>query len=102
MPGATPIDLFLNVLPFHDEVERNSPPVCPSKGARFRSSAARRSSSSRRCSTGPRDWADIEAMVEARSFDVEPRRVDWIRQMLGDDRRIERMRRAGSEAPLTG
>ena len=42
-----------------------------SRIARSRCSTARRWRCSRRCSTAPRDWADIEAMVEARALDLE-------------------------------
>jgi hypothetical protein len=48
-----------------------------------------------------RDWADIEAMVEARSFDPDEA-SEWIREMLGEDRRIEQLasaqERRGSQA----
>ena len=32
----------------------------------------------------PHDWVDIEAMVEARSLDVDEA-IRWIREMVGDD-----------------
>ncbi|MGO9488076.1 MAG: hypothetical protein ACLQBB_03495 [Solirubrobacteraceae bacterium] len=100
---ATPIDLFFSVLPFHDEVERNirhvsfgdrTIPVLDCTGlAVFKALFAR-----------PRDWVDIEAMIEARSLDTgEASR--WIREMLGDDPRIEQLealqgaRRSQSEPP---
>jgi hypothetical protein len=87
--GITPVDLFLNVLPFHEHVaghvrqvpfEGRTIPVL-SCGALvvFKAMFAR-----------PRDWVDIEAMVEAGSFDVGEA-SHWIREMLGDDRRIDQL-----------
>lgn len=90
MWDGTPIDLFFSVLPFHDEVQRNvrqvpfgdrTIPVLDCTGlAIFKAMFGR-----------PRDWVDIEAMVEARSIDVEEV-VRWIREMLGEDERIGRLR----------
>jgi hypothetical protein len=98
---ATPIDVFFSVLPFHDEVERNirhvsfgdrTIPVLDCTGlAVFKAMFAR-----------PRDWVDIEAMVEARSLDVDEA-MRWVREMVGDDSRVERLaelgalRRSGAE-----
>ncbi|HEX4188990.1 MAG TPA: hypothetical protein VHY83_13935 [Solirubrobacteraceae bacterium] len=91
---ATPIDVFFSVLPFHDEVERNvrqvafgdrTIPVLDCTGlAVFKAMFAR-----------PRDWVDIEAMVEARSFDVDEA-VRWVREMAGDDPRAERLAELGA------
>ncbi len=87
--GITPIDLFLNVLPFHDRIEshvREVPfeghtiPVVDCTGlAVFKAMFAR-----------PRDWVDIEAMVEARSLDVDEA-IRWIREMVGDGERVEQL-----------
>src|SRR5260370_802221 len=86
---ATPIDVFFSVLPFHDEVERNirhvsfgdrTIPVLDCTGiAVFKAMFAR-----------PRDWVDIEAMVEARSLDVDEA-TRWGREMVGHDPRVERL-----------
>jgi len=100
---ATPIDVFFSVLPFHDEVERNvrhvsfgdrTIPVLDCTGlAVFKAMFAR-----------PRDWVDIEAMVEARSLDVDEA-MRWVREMIGDDPRVERLaelraqRRSQAEPP---
>ena len=52
----------------------------------------------------PRDWVDIEAMVEARSFNVDEA-IGWIREMVGDDPRVETLtslntsRRSQGEPP---
>jgi hypothetical protein len=100
---ATPIDVFFSVLPFHDEVERNirhvsfgdrTIPVLDCTGlAVFKAMFAR-----------PRDWVDLEAMVEARSLDVDEA-MRWVREMVGDDPRVERLaelralRRSQAEPP---
>jgi hypothetical protein len=100
---ATPIDLFFSVLPFHDEVERNvqhvsfgdrTIPVLDCTGLAIFKAMFGRS----------RDWVDIEAMVEARSFDVEEA-TRWIREFVGEDQRIEKLvelrenRRSQAEPP---
>jgi hypothetical protein len=66
----TPIDIFLNVLPFHDEVaagvrqvvlaDRSIPVLDCGALTIFKAMFDR-----------TKDWADIEAMVEHRSIDVE-------------------------------
>jgi hypothetical protein len=100
---ATPIDLFFSVLPFHDEVERNvrhvtfgeeTITVLDCTGlAVFKAMFDR-----------PRDWVDIEAMFEARSFDSDEA-SRWIREMVGEDPRIEKLaelranRRSQAEPP---
>lgn len=77
----TPIDLFFNVLPFHGEVAKNVrhvpfgdrtiPVVGCTALAVFKAMFDR-----------TRDWADIEAMVEAKAIDVADA-VSWIREMAG-------------------
>src|ERR1035437_5271249 len=68
--GETPIDVFLNVLPFHDEVEagvrqvvlanRSIPVLNCSALAVFKAMFDR-----------TQDWADIETMIAHRSINVE-------------------------------
>jgi hypothetical protein len=87
--GATPIDLFLNVLPFHDHVaaqvrmvpfEGHTIPVLGCTGlAVFKAMFDR-----------PRDWVDIEAMVEARSLEIDEARR-WLVEMVGADARAEKL-----------
>jgi hypothetical protein len=87
--GITPVDLFLNVLPFHRHVEehvrqvpfeeRTIPILSCTALAVFKAMFDR-----------TQDWADIEAMVEAQSFDLEEA-SHWIREMVGDDRRIDQL-----------
>jgi hypothetical protein len=81
----TPIDLFLDVLGFHREVakgvrrvpfaERTIPVVGCTALAVFKAMFDR-----------TRDWADIEAMVEASAVDVE-QVLRWVTEMSGSDSR---------------
>lgn len=97
---ATPIDVFFSVLPFHDEVERNirhvsfgdrTIPVLDCTGlAVFKAMFAR-----------PRDWVDIEAMVEARSLDIDEA-MRWVQEMVGDDSRIEKLSELGARRRSQG
>ncbi len=85
----TPIDLFFSVLAFHDEVERNirhvpfgerTIPVLGCTGlAVFKAMFDR-----------PRDWVDIEAMVEARAVDLEEARRRVV-EIVGEDARAEKL-----------
>ena len=85
----TPIDLFFNVLPFHDDVARNVrhvsfgdrtiPVLSCTALAVFKAMFSR-----------PRDWVDIEAMVEARSLDLDEARR-WVLEMVGDDERVDKL-----------
>jgi hypothetical protein len=85
----TPIDLFFNVLPFHDEVARNVrhvsfgdrtiPVLSCTALAVFKAMFSR-----------PRDWVDIEAMVEARSLDLDEAKR-WVIEMAGEDPRVEKL-----------
>jgi hypothetical protein len=79
----TPMDLFFSVLPFHDQVasevrrvafeDRSIPVLSCTALAVFKAMFDR-----------SRDWADIEAMVEARSLNLgEASR--WVREMAGPD-----------------
>jgi hypothetical protein len=87
--GGTPIDLFFSVLPFHDEVGRNVrhvtfgdrtiPVLSCTSLAVFKAMFDR-----------PRDWIDIEAMVEAGALDLDEAKR-WIVEMVGDDPRAEKL-----------
>jgi hypothetical protein len=83
----TPIDLFFSVLPFHEQVasnvrqvsfeDRSIPVVDCTALAVFKAIFDR-----------TRDWADVEAMIEARSLDLDEA-VRWVGEI------------AGTEAPAT-
>jgi hypothetical protein len=79
----TPIDLFFSVLPFHDRVasevrqvsfeDRTIPVLGCTALAVFKAMFDR-----------PRDWVDIESMVEARALDLaEASR--WVSEIAGSD-----------------
>jgi hypothetical protein len=38
----------------------------------------------------PRDWVDIEAMVEARSLDIDEAKR-WVVEIVGEDARAEKL-----------
>ncbi|HEY4450004.1 MAG TPA: hypothetical protein VGN13_00230 [Solirubrobacteraceae bacterium] len=98
--GATPVDLFLNVLPFHDHVAehvrmvpfegRNIPVLSCTALVVFKAMFDR-----------TQDWADIETMVEAGSFDLDEA-THWIREMLGEDRRTEHLAAAAARRRSQG
>jgi hypothetical protein len=103
--GSTPIDVFLNVLPFHEHVAEQVRQV-PFEGRSIPVLSCTALVVFKAMFDRTQDWADIEAMVEARSFDADEARR-WIREMLGDDRRVdqlaeaqERRRSQGGPPPL--
>jgi hypothetical protein len=79
----TPIDLFFSVLPFHQHVARDVrlvsfeghaiPVLSCTALAVFKTIFDR-----------PRDWVDIEAMVEARALDLDET-IRWVADMAGSD-----------------
>lgn len=101
--GITPIDLFLSVLPFHDRVESHVQEV-PFEGRTIPIVDCTGLTVFKAMFARPRDWVDIEAMVEARSFDVDEA-IRWVREMVGDDERVEKLtalrgsRRSQGEPP---
>jgi hypothetical protein len=101
--GITPVDLFLSVLPFHDHVEDHVRQV-PFEGRTIPVLSCTALVVFKVMFDRTQDWADIEAMVETQSFDAEEA-SHWIREMLGDDRRIEQLtavqerRRSQGEPP---
>jgi hypothetical protein len=87
--GITPIDVFLSVLPFHEHVARHVRHV-PFEGRTIPVLDCTALAVFKAMFGRTRDWADIEAMVEARSLDVAEASA-WIREMVGDDPRIEKL-----------
>jgi hypothetical protein len=79
----TPLDLFFSVLPFHDQVasavrqvsfeDRSIPVLDCTALAVFKAIFDR-----------PRDWVDIESMVEARALDLAAV-SRWVGEMAGQD-----------------
>lgn len=101
--GGTPVDLFLSVLPFHDHVAEHIRQV-PFEGRTIPVLSCTALVVFKAMFDRTRHWADIEAMVEAQSFDVDEA-SHWLREMPGDDRRIEQLaatlgrRRSQGEPP---
>jgi len=101
--GLTPVDLFLSVLPFHDHVAEQVRQV-PFEGRTIPVLSCTALVVFKAMFDRTRDWADIEGMVEAQSFDAAEA-SHWIREMLGDDRRVEQLaatwqrRRSQGEPP---
>jgi hypothetical protein len=87
--GVTPVDLFLSVLPFHDHVADHVRQV-PFEGRSIPVLSCTALVVFKAMFDRTQDWADIEAMIEARSFDPDEA-GHWIRDMLGADRRIEQL-----------
>jgi hypothetical protein len=87
--GRTPIDFFFRASPFHDGVAARSvrhsfasaelPFLSADDLAVFKALFDR-----------PKDWIDIEAMIDAGALDL-PGVADTLRSLLGDDRRVDRM-----------
>lgn len=87
--GITPVDLFLNVLPFHDYVGGHVRHV-PFEGRTIPVLSCTALVVFKAMFDRTQDWADIEAMVEAQSFDLDEA-SHWIREMVGNDRRIDQL-----------
>jgi hypothetical protein len=101
--GTTPVDLFMNVLPFHDHVAAHVRWV-PFEGRTIPVLGCTALVVFKAMFDRTQDWADIEAMVETQSFNVDEA-IRWIREMVGDDERVERLtalrgsRRSQAEPP---
>ncbi len=79
----TPIDLFFSVLGFHDQVASEVRQV-PFEGRSIPVLDCTALAVFKAIFDRPRDWVDIEAMVEARALDVgEASR--WVRDLAGTD-----------------
>ncbi len=95
-----PVDVFLNVLPFHKHVEEHVRQV-PFEGRTIPILSCTALVVFKAMFDRTQDWADIEAMVEAQAFDPEEAR-HWIREMVGDDRRIDQLAAAQSRRRSQG
>jgi hypothetical protein len=99
--GITPIDLFLSVLPFHDHVAEHVR-VVPFEGRTIPVLSCTGLTVFKAMFDRPRDWVDIEAMVEARAIDLDEA-IKWVSEMVGADsvnaRRLAQLR---SGAPPGG
>ncbi len=87
--GSTPVDLFLSVLPFHDHVAAHVR-VVPFEGHTIPVLACTALAVFKAMFDRPRDWVDIEAMVQARTLDLDEARR-WVLEMAGEDTRVEKL-----------
>jgi hypothetical protein len=87
--GITPVDLFLSVLPFHDHVEAHIRYV-PFEGRTIPVLDCTALGVFKAMFDRPRDWVDIEAMVEARAIDLDEV-SRWVVEMVGEDDRVEKL-----------
>jgi hypothetical protein len=87
--GITPVDLFLSVLSFHDHVEAHVR-VVPFEGRTIPVLSCTALAVFKAMFDRPRDWVDIEAMVEARTVDLDEARR-WVLEMVGEDARAEKL-----------
>ncbi|HEY3970603.1 MAG TPA: hypothetical protein VGL79_04315 [Solirubrobacteraceae bacterium] len=91
---TTPIDLFLSVLPFHDHVAQHVR-IVPFEGRTIPVLSCTGLTVFKAMFDRPRDWVDIEAMVEARAIDLDEA-IRWVGEMAGTDsanaRRLARLR----------
>jgi hypothetical protein len=81
--GITPVDLFLSVLPFHDHVAEHVRMV-PFEGRTIPVLSCTGLTVFKAMFDRPRDWVDIEAMVEARAIDLGEA-IWWVSEMAGAD-----------------
>jgi hypothetical protein len=87
--GITPIDIFLSVLPFHDHVATQVRMV-PFEGRTIPVLSCTALAVFKALFDRPRDWVDIEAMLEARALDVEEARR-WVIEIAGDGPPAEKL-----------
>jgi hypothetical protein len=77
----TPIDLFFSVLPFHDWVAADVRQV-PFEGRTIPVLGCTALAIFKAMFDRPRDWVDIEAMIEARALNLDEA-LQWVGEMAG-------------------
>jgi hypothetical protein len=94
----TPVDLFFTSHPFHEHTALNIETV-PFAGTTIPVLGADELAVFKSFFDRTKDWADIEAMVDAGTVDLHSV-IGWIVDLLGpDDRRVERLRRLLNREP---
>lgn len=97
--GQTPIDLFFNNVPVHEDAERHRRDV-PLQDARIPVLGPVELAVFKAMFDRTQDWADIEAMIAAQTLDVDEVR-ETLRGMLGsDDHRFGRLEEAEGRAEV--
>ncbi len=79
----TPVDIFLNVHPFHEEVARGVREV-PFSGRLVPVLGCTSLAVFKALLSRTKDWADIEEMVKVGAMDL-PDALAWVQQILGAD-----------------
>lgn len=92
----TPVDLFFSYEPLHEEAARHRRTV-PFAGARIPILGPVELAVFKAVFDRTRDWADIEAMLEAETLDLDAVHGHLAR-MLGEDPRLERLADAARRA----
>jgi hypothetical protein len=94
----TPVDMFFTNHPFHEHTALNVETV-PFAGAMIPVLGADELAVFKAFFDRTKDWADIEAMVDAGTVDLHAV-IGWIVDLLGvDDPRLERLRRLLDREP---
>jgi hypothetical protein len=81
--GDTPVDVFLSVLPFHDDVRAQVRQV-PFEGHTIPVLGCTALAVFKAIFARSQDWVDIERMVEARSIDLQET-IRWVSEMAGPE-----------------
>jgi hypothetical protein len=89
--NTTPVDLFLNTTPFHEQAADRAR-YEPFGGADIPFLACRDLAVFKAFFNRTRDWADLEAMAEAGTLDVESVLGVLALYLGGDDERVARLR----------
>jgi hypothetical protein len=99
--GDNPVDLFFSTHAFHDEAQAEIVEV-PFADTRIPILGATELAVFKAFFNRTKDWADIEAMVEAGTLDTH-RALGWLLDLLGpEDERIERFRAVLARVPPSG
>jgi hypothetical protein len=99
--GDNPVDLFFSTHPFHDEAAAHASDV-PFAGVMIPILGATELAVFKAYFDRTKDWADIEAMLDAGTIDVH-RALGWLVDLLGvGDVRIERLRALVDREPSSG
>lgn len=92
--GTTPVDIFLNTTPFHEQVAERAR-LESFGGERVPFLACRDVAVFKAFFNRTRDWADLEAMADAGTLDVEAVLGVMVNYLGGGDARVARLRALG-------
>ncbi|HEX8744568.1 MAG TPA: nucleotidyl transferase AbiEii/AbiGii toxin family protein [Thermoleophilaceae bacterium] len=97
----TPVDLFFDYVPVHEEAARNRRTV-PFEGTRIPVLGPTELAVFKAMFDRTRDWADVEAMAAAGTLDVEAVKTTLRTLVEADDPRFERLDAAASAGAVSG